>query len=171
MTSIHIKKALCVLLAALMACSVMAAGVVAEGPYTSYNYDAWGTAVPSQNGYIVSDTITGADMGLDQLSDPESPLFISEDEPAELSDAKDFFLSPNNEFFIVDTGNNRILRTDVNFNLIACYKTFTGSSLTEEYTASDGSTATREVTDLKSPYGIFVDEDDIMYIADRDKPK
>lgn len=171
MTSIHIKKALCVLLAALMACSVMAAGVVAEGPYTSYNYDAWGTAVPSQNGYIVSDTITGADMGLDQLSDPESPLFISEDEPAELSDAKDFFLSPNNEFFIVDTGNNRILRTDVNFNLIACYKTFTGSSLTEEYTASDGSTATREVTDLKSPYGIFVDEDDIMYIADRDNQR
>ncbi len=171
MTSIHIKKALCVLLAALTVLSVMTVSVCAKDPYISYSYDAWGKAVPSQNGYIVRDTITGADMGLDQLSDPESPLFISEDEPATLSDAKDFFLSPNNEFFIVDTGNNRIIRTDVNFNLIACYKTFTGSSLTEEYTASDGSTATREVTGLKSPYGIFVDEDDIMYIADRDNQR
>lgn len=126
-----IKKILCTLLALTMACSFMATTVNAEDPYTGYSYNAWNEAVPSQNGYIVKETITGAEMGLDQLSDPASPLFISEDEPATLSDAKDFFLSDNNEFFIVDTGNNRILRTDVNFNLLACYKTFTGSKVTE----------------------------------------
>lgn len=171
MTRKNTKKLLCVLLTVILTCSLMAQAIFAEDPYESYNYDAWGSAVPSQNGYIVKDTITGADMGLEQLSDPESPLFISETEPAELNDAKDFYLSPNNEFFIVDTGNNRIIRTDINFNLIACYKTFTGSKLTEEVTLEDGTTEERVVTDLKSPYGIFVDEDDIMYIADRDNQR
>ncbi len=130
MTSKNIKRTICVLLALIMTCSLMAAQAFAEDPYTSYSYNAWAEAVPSQNGYLVKDTITGADMGLGQLSDPTSPLFISESEPANLSDSKDFFLSDNNEFFIVDTGNNRIIRTDVNFNLLACYKTFTGSSIT-----------------------------------------
>lgn len=163
---------LCVLVAVILSVTTLATAVFAEDPYTSYNYNAWSVAIPSQNGYIVSKTITGTEIGLDQLSDPDSPLFISETEPNKLSDAKDFFLSPNNEFFIVDTGNNRIIHTDINFNLIGCYKTFTGSALTEQ--VSDpvtGETTTQVVTGLKSPYGIYVDEDDIMYIADRDNQR
>lgn len=170
MTSINFKKTLCVLLALLMTLSLTAA-VFAEDPYTSYSYNAWEKAVPSQNGYLVKDTITSEDMGLAQLSDPNSPLFISEKEPATLSDSKDFFLSSKNEFFIVDTGNNRILRTDINFNLLACYKTFTGSKLTEEVVDANGETVTQPISDLKAPYGIFVDDDDIMYIADRDNQR
>ena len=93
MTSKILKKTLVVLLSAAVLLSCGALSLLAEDPYVSYNYNPWQEAVPSQNGYIVSDTITGREMGLDQLSDPESPLFISEDEPATLSDAKDFFLS------------------------------------------------------------------------------
>lgn len=171
MTSINIKKTLCVILALIMTCSLLAVNVFAEDPYVSYSYNAWSRAVPSQNGYIVKATITGSEMGLGQLSDPESPLFISEEEPAVLNDAKDFYLSPNKEFFIVDTGNNRILRTDIDFNLIACYKTFTGSNMTEEVTGPDGSLIEQPISDLKSPYGIFVDENDIMYIADKDNQR
>lgn len=168
----NIKKMLCVLLAFVLTVSCMAAVTYAEDPYTTYSYNPWSAAVPSQNGYIVKDSISGLDMGLEQLSDPNSPLFISEDEPATLNDAKDFFLSPNNEFFIVDTGNHRILRTDINFNLIACYKTFTGSRLIEDITDEAGNVlGQQQVTDLKSPYGIFVDEDNIMYIADRDNQR
>lgn len=147
MTSKNIKRTLCVLLALIMTCSLMATQAFAEDPYASYSYNAWAEAVPSQNGYLVKDTITGADMGLEQLSDPTSPLFISEDEPATLNDAKDFFLSANNEFYIVDTGNNRIIRTDVNFNLLACYKTFTGASKTESFV--DPSGAQIKVKDVK----------------------
>lgn len=237
----------------------MATAVHAEDPYTGYSYNAWNKAVPSQNGYIVKDTITGAEMGLSQLSDPTSPLFISEKESATLSDAKDFFLSDKNEFFIVDTGNNRILRLDVNFNLIACYKNFTGSKVTEPVLSASGASIkiedidkfmavnsgmeqdkdgnpilsendellldefgnivldiygnpamvgsdvplmdpdseqakaedekpqfdengnpivdenvkqlVKSVTDLRAPYGIYVDSDDIMYIADRDNQR
>lgn len=167
----NIKKILCVLAALVLCVTMLSTAICAEDPYTSYNYNAWSDAVPSQNGYIVSRTVTGSDMGLGQLSDPDSPFFISENEPSKLSDAKDFFLSPNNEFFIVDTGNNRIIHTDINFNLIGCYKTFTGSSLTTEITDEEGNTVTTEVTTLNAPYGIFVDEDDIMYIADRDNQR
>lgn len=170
MKHINIKKVLCIVLAVMLTMA-MAVSAFADDPYTSYNYNAWKEAVPSQNGYQVTDTITGADIGLDQLSDPDSEFFISEDEPSTLSDAKDFFLSENLEWYIVDTGNNRIIKTDLEFNLIACYKTFTGSSLTKEVTLEDGSTVTQEVTSLKSPYGIYVDEDDIMYIADRDNQR
>ncbi|MCD7772098.1 MAG: hypothetical protein LUH23_08460 [Oscillospiraceae bacterium] len=150
----------------------MAVTAFADDPYTSYNYNAWKEAVPSQNGYQVTDTITGADIGLDQLSDPDSEFFISEDEPATLSDAKDFFLCESTEeWYIVDTGNNRIIKTDLEFNLLACYKTFTGSSMTTETTLEDGTVEVTEANTLKSPYGIYVDEDGIMYIADRDNQR
>ena len=128
----NIKKLLCILVTLVMAVTAFVTVVHAEDPYPSYNYNAWSVAVPSQNGYIVKDTIDGRRIGLDRLSDPNGPLFISETEPATLTDAKDFFLSPKNEFFIVDTGNNRILHTDINFNLIGCYKTFTGSKVVVE---------------------------------------
>ncbi len=156
---------------AAMLMVTMAVTAFADDPYTSYNYNAWKEAVPSQNGYQVTDTITGADIGLDQLSDPDSEFFISEDEPSTLSDAKDFFLSENLEWYIVDTGNNRIIKTDLEFNLLACYKTFTGSSMTTETTLEDGTVEVTEANTLKSPYGIYVDEDDIMYIADRDNQR
>lgn len=168
----NIKKTLCMLIALIMTVCTLATVVNAQDPYTSYSYNAWSVALPSQNGYIVKQTVTGADMGLDQLSDPNSPLFISENEPSTLSDAKDFFLSENNEFFIVDTGNNRIIHTDINFNLIGCYKNFTGSKVVEEITDAEGNVIdTIPATGLKSPYGIYVDEDDIMYIADRDNQR
>ncbi len=172
MTSMNIKKLLCVLVTLVMVVASLATTVHAEDPYPSYNYNSWSVAVPSQNGYIVADTIDGTKMGLDRLSDPEDPLFISEDEPNKLNDAKDFFLSPRNEFFIVDTGNNRIIHTDINFNLIGCYKTFTGSKITVETVDEvTGETTSYTPTGLNAPYGIYVDDDNIMYITDRDNQR
>ncbi len=171
-TSMNIKKLLCILVTLAMAVTSMLTVVHAEDPYPSYNYNAWSVAVPSQNGYIVSDTIDGRRIGLDRLSDPNDPLFISETEPASLNDAKDFFLSPNNEFFIVDTGNNRIIHTDINFNLIGCYKNFKGSTVVvEKVDEVTGETIKYTPTGLNAPYGIYVDDDNIMYIADRDNQR
>ena len=48
----------------------------ADEPYTAYNYDYWDDAIPSQSAYRVEKTVTGADMGLDRLSDPSDPLYI-----------------------------------------------------------------------------------------------
>lgn len=48
----------------------------ADEPYTAYNYDYWDDAIPSQSAYRVEKTVTGADMGLDRLSDPSDPTQI-----------------------------------------------------------------------------------------------
>lgn len=166
-----IKKLLSILLAAVLAVIMMSATVSAVDPYTTYNYDAWSNAIPSQAGYEVIATYNAGTMHLEQLSDPESELFISENEPANLSDMKDFFLSPNNEFYIVDTGNNRVIKTDLEFNLLACYKTFPGSTSKHIVIDEEGNEVEVDADELKSPYGIFVDENDVMYIADKDNQR
>lgn len=165
------KKLLCVLIAATMAVLMMSASVSAVDPYTTYNYDAWWNAVPSQSGYEVIDTIDSRRIGLEKLADPESEFFISENEPITMSDMKDFFLSPNDEFYIADTGNNRIIKTDINFNLLACYKYFPGSTTKHTITDDQGNEIEVDADELKSPYGVFVDGDDVIYIADRDNQR
>ena len=166
-----LNKLICVLLAAALALSLMTVSMFAVDPYTTYNYDAWWNAIPSQAGYEVIRTVNGDDIGLWQLSDPSSEFFISEKEPKTLSDSKDFFLSPNEEFYIVDTGNNRIIRTDLDLNLVACYKYFPGSTTKHYVTDEAGNEMEVDADELKSPYGIFVDADDVMYIADRDNQR
>lgn len=166
-----LNKLICALIVAALALSFMTASLFAVDPYSTYNYDAWYNTLPSQAGYEVIRTVNGDDIGLWQLSDPSSEFFISESEPKTLSDAKDFFLSPNEEFYIVDTGNNRIIRTDLEFNLVACYKYFPGSSTKHYVTDESGNQIEVDADELKSPYGLFVDEDDVMYIADRDNQR
>ena len=153
-----LRRLLTAVLAIILVCS-LAVSAFAEDPYNTYSYDSWSNAVPSQSGYLVKDTITGADIGLEQLSERGSPFFLGLNEPSTLNGARDLFLSPNNEFYIVDTGNNRIIKTDINFNLLACYKTFIGEN---SFNSEDGVPR----VSLNEPYGIFVDENDIMYIAD-----
>ena len=165
------KKIFSILLVAIMAVGIMTATVSAVDPYTTYNYDAWYNAVPSQAGYEVIDTYNGVSMKLSQLSDPESEFFISEKEPATLSDSKDFFVTKKGEFYIADTGNNRIIKTDINFNLLACYKTFPGSTSKHVVVDENGNEVEVDADELKSPYGVFVDDNDVIYIADRDNQR
>ena len=103
----------------------------ADEPYTAYNYDYWDDAIPSQSAYRVEKTVTGADMGLDRLSDPSDPLYISDDAPAKLSDAKDLFYDQDNDtFWMCDSGNNRILRLDTDLKVTGCYTGFTERLMT-----------------------------------------
>ena len=47
---------------------------------------------PSQNGYRVSKTVSGQEIGLSKLADPSDPLFVSEDAAVVMNDPKDIFL-------------------------------------------------------------------------------
>ena len=69
----------------------MSVTAFADEPYNSYNYDTWEDAIPSQSGYRVERTVTGEEMGLDRLTDPEDPLFVSETAVTTLDGAMDFF--------------------------------------------------------------------------------
>ncbi len=149
---------------ALSIAAAMATTAYASEPYVSYNYDAWNDAIPSQSGYRVDETITGFEMELNKLAEPGSKLFISEDEPTNLSNASDIFYEDSTEeFWIADSGNNRILRTDSNLKVIGCYKGVSNSK-----TAVDAETG---LSTFSNPLGIYVSIDEktnkpILYIAD-----
>ena len=115
-------KRMLTLTMALCSAMTMTLTAFADEPYRTYNYDRWGDTVPSQGGYRAEKSITGKEMELERLADPSDPLFVSEDASVVLKGAKDLFLDDdNNEFWVADTENHRILRLDINLKVIGRY--------------------------------------------------
>ena len=155
-----LKKCLICAVSAVMAFTSTAITAFADEPYNTYSYDNWGDPIPSQAGYRVERTVTGLDMGLEQLSDPESDLFISENENPQLSGARDFFIDQNTKtMWLADSGNNRILRLNMDLEVTGVYKTFTGGT----------------ISTLENPMGVFATSDSAgnttLYIADSDNQR
>ncbi|MCB6615977.1 tetratricopeptide repeat protein [Ruminococcus sp. 210702-SL.1.03] len=149
----------------------MSVTAFADEPYESYNYDNWDEAIPSQSAYTVQKTVTGADMGLSRLSDPADPLFYSEEASASLSEAKDFYVYDDKEIWIADSGNNRILRLDENYNIIGRYYGVTGLEADRCEETQDGAIST-----FKAPQGLYVTTSPTtgkytIYIADYDNSR
>lgn len=141
------KKRLSKLLASLVSLPIITSGAFslsasAKEPYDVYNYDRWGEAIPSQAGYIADKAVSGYDLGTGAFDSPS-----------------DIFCDHNHDFFIVDTGNNRIVQTDENMeNAIKIY---------DKFTMPDGSETT-----LSKPSGVFVSaQNDLIYIADTENAR
>lgn len=158
-------KKMCALLMAALTVTTMTVTAVADEPYNSYNYDFWGDTVPSQNSYTASKSVTGKEMNLSRLSDPEDPLFVSEDASDSIKSAADMYVDDDNhEFWIADTDNNRILRLDKDLKIIGRYYGVSG----ENKTNIDEKTG---LSNFSAPEGIFVKKslltgDLMMYVAD-----
>ncbi|MFU0799282.1 MAG: SMP-30/gluconolactonase/LRE family protein [Xylanivirga thermophila] len=73
-------------------------------------------------------------------------VFSYFDEAGYLNNAQDLFMDKDEKLYVVDTGNNRIIKLTRDGNLLGTY---------------DGDTKK-----LNSPNGIYVDDDGDMYIAD-----
>ena len=131
------KKLFTGFIASTLAISNMMLTVFADEPYEVYNYDTWGEAIPSQAGYLAERSISGEDFDIEHFSSPN-----------------DIFKDDNDNFYLVDSGNNRIVVFDSQFNNVTkIYDTFKGL---------DGKDTT-----LSNPMGIFVDSSNgFMYIAD-----
>ncbi|MCR4636709.1 MAG: NHL repeat-containing protein [Butyrivibrio sp.] len=105
----------------------------ASAPYESYNYNFWGEAVAQPHTFLYERSFLGAG---DHNSDTT------------LNFPKDMFLK-GDRLYIADTGNSRILVTDLE------------GSVLDEYTYG------RDSQDVfKEPQGVFVTDDDHIYIAD-----
>jgi len=109
-----------------------------EVPYQTYTYDRWGNANPAPNGYLPYRSIKGSDYGLDEFLSPEDLFYCRE----------------RGEVYIVDTGRQRIVVVDEDFNLVRV--------ITE--LRIDNGTFT-----FMKPTGIFVEDDGTMYVADQDR--
>jgi tetratricopeptide (TPR) repeat protein len=151
----------------------MSVTAFADEPYESYSYDNWESAIPSQSGYTVQKTVTGTDMGLERLSDPTDPLYYADDASSSLSEGKDMYVFDDSEIWVADTGNNRILRLNSDYEVTGRYYTVTGESvLGDDISKTDDGSATY----LSSPQGIFVMTSpttgkQTVYIADYDNSR
>lgn len=108
--------------------------VFADEPYNGYFYDDFYYAVPSPNGYVPDRTVSSGDVGAGSFDNPQ-----------------DLFVDENNNVYIVDSGNNRIVVTDSSFKLVNIIDKFTYKGKDEK---------------LESPSGIFVPGNEKLYIAD-----
>ena len=136
-----IKRLLCA--AAVLFClPAFALPVSADEPYDVYNYNDQDEAVPSQAGYLAQRSVSGLDLGTTAFSSPS-----------------DLFKDKDDNFYLVDSGNNRILKIDSAFEtVLKIYDTFILPDGTE--------------TTLANPKGMYVSPDTgLMYIADNENAR
>src|SRR5690606_25199125 len=97
-------------IAALARAPAGAVGVPVSGfavPYTSYTYDYWGQPAPAPHAYLPSTVIRGWDLGVGPLRNPN-----------------DLHVSDAGNIYIADTGNNRVIVLDPEWNLIRVVDSF-----------------------------------------------
>ncbi|MEJ6949729.1 YIP1 family protein [Natronospora cellulosivora (SeqCode)] len=104
-------------------------------PYYSYTYDFWQDPIMAPQAYQAHRIINGEDLGVGAFSNPQ-----------------DLFVWNNQEIYIADTGNNRIIITDSEWNLIKIIEDF----------ENDG-----ELDTFNQPYGLYVTNNDELFVADR----
>lgn len=108
-------------------------------PYNGYTYNSEGDVQPTNAGYIPIKKIYGNTIGTTDLSKPN-----------------DIFCN-GKSIYILDSGNNRIIITDMNFKLLKVIDKL-HSKITENVT-------------LSNPTGIFVSEKGFIYIADQENKR
>ncbi|TJY42168.1 hypothetical protein E5161_09155 [Cohnella pontilimi] len=127
------KKTIRTLLLASLSLTLMllALPVSAKSPYPGYVYDPNQRTPASVNGYQYSDSIDGYQL-------PTGPFDTIED----------LFVADDDTIYIVDSGNNRIVRIDKNKNVLLTFGDQEGKGL------------------LNTPKGVFVAKNGEIYVAD-----
>lgn len=121
----------------LLGASIQTCVASASEHYNVYNYDRWDEATPSQAGYEADRTVSGADLGVGDFDSPS-----------------DIFRDYEDNFYVVDTGNDRIVVVDSAFEKV--------QTVYDSFTDLDGGQTT-----LSDPEGVFVSEyTGYIYIAD-----
>lgn len=128
------KQLISLLCGAVLLLSPMAAQA-SETPYRPYTLNEWGNATPVPNGYLPIRSIGGAELGVGDFRNASDMFYDAEQE----------------ELYIVDSGNMRILVLDESLQVVACWT---------ELTMEDGS-----AYNFVNPQGIYVRGGQI-YIAE-----
>lgn len=133
---------LMLLFQASVACADSSFSMADDGFSTSYSYtyDFWEDVLMCPNPYRISNVIDSMTLGLDNLGG------------VRLKNPQGMFVR-NNDLYIADTTNNRIIQVR---------KDKDGYSVTRIIDTIAGT----DVTSISSPYDVFVDEQDNIYIAD-----
>ncbi len=156
-----LKKLISASCAALMLAGTFAVNVSAAESYDPYSYDRWGDAVASQVGYTAEYFIDGQSIeGLAEKVQSLEGFDPEEEEWTEklgLKEPADLFITKDELLYIADKGNDRIIVTDLEFNLVNYLDSF-------KY---NGETLT-----LKKPEGVFVDQyTGYVYVCDTENSR
>lgn len=101
----------------------------------------------TQNSYTVNDGVNVPIPQPYEITNTINALKNTDTNKMYLNLPSDIFIYNNQYFFVADTGNNRIVKTTLDGDLVS------------EYTEAGGKA-------LKNPQGVFVTDDNIIYIAD-----
>lgn len=125
-----VVSALCCLLLFGSSASV----IHADSATNSYNYSYWGYTVVSPAAYKANKIVDGNSLGIGPLKDPA-----------------DLHVTANNDIYIVDSGNNRIVILNERFEVIDSFNSFLNKGKQETFS---------------NPQGIFVTDNNEIFIAD-----
>lgn len=165
-------KKLAGIFGAVLICMTAAVPAASEEPYEGYLYDWWGDPIPSQMGYVTDRQVTGNDLGVESFKEPN-----------------DMCISKSGDMYILDTnfaaasgGKGRIVKTSPDLTTVsAVYDRLDLSGMSDflaaqkkrldsgEITQTDYSRISNEV--FGAPSGLYVDEDDILYVADTENDR
>ncbi|MBS4178995.1 NHL repeat-containing protein [Lederbergia citrea] len=127
------SKTVCLLIMMLIITTILAPATSAEAPYEGYNYSYWKKAAPSAIPYIPNLVLDGRDAEYGSLSEPDD-LYVQ-----------------NDKIYILDTGNDRIVILNKDYQFITEIKDFQNSAGKDQF---------------NKPQGIFVTEQEDIYVAD-----
>jgi len=106
----------------------------AEIPYSSYTYDYWGNPVPAPAPYVPTRIVEGTTLGIGAFNN-----------------ANDLFVSPAGKIYVADTGNNRIVVLNDQWEVERIVDSFVMNG--EEQT-------------FNAPQGVFITDAEHLYVAD-----
>jgi len=124
---LFISLAAALLMAVLVFSTATQTEVNADSPYRTYTVDGYGSVSETQTAYLPYKTITK--IGDEALAGPT-----------------DFTLTKDGYMYILDSGNKRVVVSDMNGELVKIF--------------GEGT--------LKTPRGMYVTADHTCYVADRD---
>ncbi len=117
-------------------------------PYTTFTYDKDGWALESPDAFEPAAEYDGRSLGITSLAD-----------------ASDIFVDKRNRIYIADTGNSRVVILDESFKKITDFSMFINPELMGAE-MPDGSVNEYGIDRLNGVTGLFVTEDDRLFVAD-----
>ena len=112
------------------------ASAYADEPYNNYNYDFWGSPIPAPAAYVPARIVDGRSLGIYEFKKPS-----------------DLFTGPDNKLYVADSGNNRIVVINENWELDRIIEGFSKNGTRDSF---------------NNPKGLFVTKDGEIYVADPD---
>jgi len=115
------------------------ASAYADEPYNNYNYDFWGSPIPAPAAYVPARIVDGRSLGIYEFKKPS-----------------DLFTGPDNKLYVADSGNNRIVVINENWELDRIIEGFSKNGTRDSF---------------NNPKGLFVTKDGEIYVADTDNSR